>query len=129
MLKTAHKRVKSLPKDWRYTAARFGGINGGPEYAVVTKVGTYGIASAQFWWGRVAAIINRILISLGLVAWSFVYVDDILLLLNIGPTEDEWEVVGAVFLLLQILGFPVAWPKFRLGPSQEWTGHSIDLNS
>ena len=40
------------------------------------KVGTYGMASAQSYWGRLAALLLRILYALfNEVDWNFVFVD------------------------------------------------------
>jgi len=54
----AHRRVKVLPQDWRYQVAVIKG-----RYWV-NKVGTYGMASAQLYWGRVAALVLRLLYAL-----------------------------------------------------------------
>ena len=52
-----------------------------PEWWV-NKVGTYGMASAQSYWGRLAAILLRVLYALfPQVDWNFVFVDDFLWLL------------------------------------------------
>ncbi len=49
----------------------------------VNKVGTYGVASAQFHWGRMAALILRILYYMfPQILWAFVFVDDFGILLN-----------------------------------------------
>ena len=49
----------------------------------VNKVGTYGMASAQYHWGRMAAILSRILYMLFPdIAWIFVYVDDFAFILD-----------------------------------------------
>ena len=62
----AHRRVKVLRKDWW-----------------VNKVGTYGMASAQSYWGRLAALLLRVLYALfPQVDWNFVFVDDFLWLLR-----------------------------------------------
>ena len=51
----------------------------------VNKVGTYGMASAQLYWGRMAALFMRILYSLfPELDWQFVFVDDFLWLLKAG---------------------------------------------
>ena len=42
----AHRRVKILPEDWRFQVAELEG-----EWWI-NKVGTYGMASAQLYWGR-----------------------------------------------------------------------------
>ena len=50
----AHRRIKVLLQEWRYQVAQLG-----DEWWVNT-VGTYGVASAQLYWGRMAAILLRL---------------------------------------------------------------------
>ena len=54
----AHSRVKILPEDWRFQVAKLEG-----EWWI-NKVGTYGMASAQLYWGRTAALILRLLYNI-----------------------------------------------------------------
>ena len=51
----AHRRIKILRKDWKYIAAEVDGE------IYLNLVGTFGVASAQWYWGRMAALILRIL--------------------------------------------------------------------
>ena len=51
----AHRRIKVLPRDWRFQVAQL------EDEWWVNKVGTYGMASAQLYWGRMAALLLRIL--------------------------------------------------------------------
>ena len=67
----AHRRVKVLRKDWRFQVASL------QKEWWVNKVGTYGMASAQSYWGRLAALLLRALYALfPQVDWNFVFVDD-----------------------------------------------------
>ena len=66
----AHRRVKVVRKDWRFQVASLG------EEWWVNKVGTYGMASAQSYWGRLAALLLYALFPQ--VDWNFVFVDDFL---------------------------------------------------
>ena len=43
----AHRRIKVLKPDWKYQVAQLG-----PEAWWVNKMGTYGMASAQLYWGE-----------------------------------------------------------------------------
>ena len=73
----ADRRVKVVRKDWRFQVASLG------EEWWVNKVGTYGMASAQSYWGRLAALLLRVLYALfPQVDWNFVFVDDFLWLLR-----------------------------------------------
>eukprot|EP00439_Symbiodinium_sp_Y106_P020873 s9650_g2.t1 len=50
----AHRRIKVLKKHWKYMVAKI------KDKFWVNKVGTYGVASAQLYWGRLAAILMRL---------------------------------------------------------------------
>ena len=50
----AHRRIKVLPQDWRFQVAQL------EDEWWVNKVGTYGMASAQLYWGRLAALLLQI---------------------------------------------------------------------
>ena len=67
----AHRRIKILRSGWKYQVAQI------DQQWWVNKVGTYGVASAQLYWGRMAALLLRILYALfPEVDWGFVFVDD-----------------------------------------------------
>ena len=51
----------------------------------VNKVGTYDMASAQSYWGRLAALLRVLYALFPQVDWNFVFVDDFLWLLR-GPS-------------------------------------------
>ncbi len=67
----AHRRIKILPSGWKYQVAQI------DQQWWVNKVGTYGVASAQLYWGRLAALLLRLLYwAFPEVDWGFVFVDD-----------------------------------------------------
>ncbi|CAE7382941.1 CML13, partial [Symbiodinium microadriaticum] len=73
----AHRRIKVLLQEWRYQVAQLGN-----EWWVNT-VGTYGMASAQLYWGRMAALLLRLTYAVfPEVDWGFVFVDDFAWLLR-----------------------------------------------
>ena len=96
----AHRRIKVLQPGWKYQVA----VNKGKYW--INKVGTYGVASAQLYWGRMAALILRLLYALfpG-VDWQFVYVDDFAWLLR-GTTAPTLSV--AILVTLLALGVPLS---------------------
>ncbi|CAE8640593.1 unnamed protein product, partial [Polarella glacialis] len=66
----AHRRVKVRKKGWKYQVAIIKG-----KYWI-NKVGTYGTASAQLYWGRLAALMLRLLYYMfPAMDWAFVYAD------------------------------------------------------
>ena len=67
----AHRRIKILPSGWKYQVAQI------DQQWWVNKVGTYGVASAQLYWGRLAAVLLRLLyFAFPEVDCGFVFVDD-----------------------------------------------------
>ena len=73
----AHRRVKIHSRDWRFQVAQIG------DEWWVNKVGTYGTASAQLYWGRMAALLLRIVYAVfPAIDWGFVFVDDFAWLLQ-----------------------------------------------
>ena len=80
----AHRRIKVLPQDWRFQVAQL------DNEWWVNKVGTYGMASAQLYCGRMAALLLRILYYLfPQIDWGFVFVDDFCWLLRL-PTGPQF---------------------------------------
>ena len=90
----------------------------------VNKVGTYGMASAQLYWGRMAALLMRIFYSLfPELDWQFVFVDDFLWLLRL---ESSGEMATAIMLVLLSLGTPLSWKKTLMAQVNTWLGFVID---
>ena len=90
----------------------------------VNKVGTYGVASAQFHLGRMAALILRILYYMfPQILWAFVFVDDFGIFLN----ERQATIhTAAIIALLEALGLPLSWKKTALGQINNWLGYLVD---
>ena len=116
----AHRRVKVLPNDWRFQVAELDG-----EWWV-NKVGTYGMASAQLYWGRAAALILRLLYALfPFVDWGFVFVDDFCWLLRAPSSE---LVATGLMITLLALGIPLSWKKTHLAEINTWLGFVVHPN-
>ena len=99
----AHRRIKILPPGWKYQVAQI------DQQWWVNKVGTYGVASAQLYWGRMAALLLRILYALfPEVDWGFVFVDDFCWILR--ANNASW-LTPAVLGVLLALGTPLSWKK------------------
>ena len=97
----AHRRIKVLRPGWKFQVA----TNKGKYW--VNKAGTYGMASAQYYWGRMAAALLRLCYSVfPFSPWQFVYVDDfawILLVKDCGVSSL------AILGFLECLGLPFSW--------------------
>ena len=80
----------------------------------LNKVGTYGIASAGYWWGRLAgAVLVRLLYYLVGDRWApefLLFADD---WFAQAGAKNELEDIGCLVFLLTALGVPLKWSKFR----------------
>ena len=116
----AHRRVKILPEDWRFQVAELEG-----EWWI-HKMGTCGMASAQLYWGRTAALILRLLYNIfPQVDWGFVFVDDFCWILR---AEDADHVATVILVILVALGVSLSWKKTHLTEVNTWLGFVIHSN-
>ena len=114
----AHRRIKVLPKDWKYQVACI------QNRWWVNRVGTYGMASAQLYWGRKASLVLRLLYYIfPQVDWHLVFVDDYCWILRCSHTD--WDAT-AILATLLALGVPLSWKKTALSPINTWLGFVVD---
>eukprot|EP00969_Alexandrium_andersonii_P124005 5480118-Alexandrium_andersonii.AAC.1 len=116
----AHRRVKVRRADHCHMVCSLR-----PGFLWVNQVGSFGLASAAYWWGRIAAAISRSALYLQgrRSLWQLLFADDFL-----------WAIAnGAVFLPLGVhllwlvcLGMPFSWRKFRGGWQGDWIGFWLD---
>lgn len=98
-----------------------------PQELWVNMVGTFGVASAAFWWGRVASVIFRTFHRVAPSRWLFyllLFADDGLLMAG-GP--EYHRVALSLFLFMEIMEVPLSWKKTRGGFRAEWIGYTVDL--
>ena len=93
----AHRRINLQRKDWKYMIATI------KDKFWVNMVGTYGVASAQLYWGRLGSLHLRP----DLLFWV-VFVDDFMALLGQNAAESA---CGIVMLFFTLLGCPISWRK------------------
>jgi len=99
----ALSRIKVTQEGWRFQVAQLDG-----EWWI-NKVGTYGMASAQLYWGRMAAILLRLCyLIFPHTDWGFVFVDDFCWLLR---TSTATQDTAQLLLFLAALGCPLSWHK------------------
>ena len=92
----------------------------------VNKVGPYGMAGAQLYWGRTAALILRILYDLfPEVDWGFVFVDDFCWLFEASTAE---HMATAILSTVLALGVPLSWKK-TLAEINTWLAFVIHPNT
>ena len=90
----------------------------------VNKVGTYGMASAQLHWGRMAAVLLRLCYAIfPRIDRGFVFVDHFCWLLR---TETATQDTLQPLLLLAALGCPLNWRKTVFSEVNTWLGFQVN---
>ena len=97
--------------------------------AFVNTVGTFGIASASYYWSRVAGAIGRLLQYLSghtSTSWHMLVADDYLL-----ESGGPGYCCGLLlfFVLCAAVGVPLLWHKTCCGDTLVWVGFEILLES
>jgi hypothetical protein len=126
----AHRRVKIRREDWGFQACSLVYENckddDEGEFLLdtvwVNTVGTFGMSSAAYWWGRLLGALIRCIY--GLLGKEYpldilAYADDIEML---GDNETQRTAMIMATLLLLAFGTPLKWSKFRGGWDVEWVG-------
>ena len=116
----AHRRIKILPDEWGFQACR---LEEGTVW--LNCVGTFGMASASYWWGRVSGGLIRCAYLLNGNDRNFdclLFADDTEFLAK--DRSERKSVIRAV-LALWALGWPFKWAKFRGGHEVEWVGYAV----
>ena len=110
-IKAAHRLIPVQEEDWALQSFRLEDEN----EVLVNMVGTFGVASAAFWWGRAASVIFRTFHKVmpdRLLYYLLLFADDGLLMAA-GP--EYFKVVVALFLFLDVMEVPLSWRKTRGG--------------
>ena len=114
----ARKRCKTLRAGWKYQCAFLQG-----KYWV-NKVFSYGMGSAQLYWGRLAALLLRLIyLFFPYVDWGFVYVDDFAWLIR---SSLEWPLTYGILVFLLAAGCPLSWKKTLTGTCNIWLGYMVE---
>ena len=119
----AHKRLAVRPEDWPLAACQVY-----PEGGVyLNKRGTFGIASAAYWWGRLAAALRRFgLLVLGplLPLWVLLFAGDF----NLTAEGREFARSLLAFVWwLVLFRVPLGWKKSQGGLAYSWVGFELSL--
>ena len=117
----AHKVIVVRPEDWPLQACQI--VPGGDVF--LNTRGTFGIASAAYWWGRLAAALSRAgLLVPWLPLWAFLFADDY----DLTAEGKEFMMSILAFVLwLDVLGVPLSWKKSRGGLTYTWVGYEKSL--
>ena len=123
-VKEAHRMVAVRPEDWPLQACQV--RRGGVVY--LNTRGTYGVSSAAYWWGRLAAALHRLILAiLGQRGpWAKLFADD--WDLSAGGPGFEFALLAFAWMLV-CLGVPLSWKKARGGFVYNWVGLEVDLRS
>ena len=100
----AHRQVPIHPDDWHLLGCQV--ILGGDVF--VNTVGTFGVASASYYWSRVAAAVGRLaqyLAGFSCTTWHMLVADDYFL--ECGRFFPSW--IGSVFCIVCF-----AWCSFGM---------------
>ena len=106
----AHRRVKHRRSDWGLLGCQSIAGGEGEGSVWVNKVGTFGVSTASYWWGRLASAIGRLCLLLCLDEWSFqvLYADDLRFSV-FGP--EKFRHLARSLLWWEMAGAPFAWRK------------------
>ena len=97
------------------------------EEVWLNTVGTFGVASAGYWWGRAGAAIVRLthyMLGLDNMIWAVLYADDEWLT---GRTTHFERGLMLHMFVLAVLNAPMAWHKVGGGIQSEWVGYFLDV--
>lgn len=97
------------------------------EEILVNTRGTFGVASAAFWWGRVAGLAFRVfhrLLPPSAIFYLLLFADDGLMFSS--GHQYHRHLLG-LFVFLEVMEIPLSWSKTRGGVRTEWIGYTIDL--
>ena len=119
----AHRLVLVRSADWARQACRAYR----KDRVYLNAVGTFGIVSASYWWYRLFSGLGRLLYyAHGQDSTTLLtYVDDLIWITE--SSQGLPRILASIFLL-EILGIPFAWHKFRGGAEHGWIGFSISAH-
>ena len=124
----AHRQVPIHPDDWHLLGCQ---VISGREVFINTG-GTLSIASASYYWSRVAGAVGRLaqyLIGDSATTWHMLVADDYLLECG-GPAYRRGLLTFFENLFMcSVLGVPLSWHKTSGGDVLVWVGFELLLRS
>ena len=122
-VKGAHRLVPIHPDDWHLLGCRSG--PGMPVY--INVAGTFAVASAAYWWGRLAGALVRLIHYVGgweHRMWLLLVADD-LAASAAGPHYRRALLL--IILVFEMVGIPLSWKKISGGYTIGWVGYELLL--
>ena len=120
----AHRRVKVRPADWGVQACK---TSSSSKVVWLNKTGTFGVASAAYWWSRLMGLLGRHAINLLGNSWVFIliFVDD----LHIASGgRQRWRQIWRFIAAMEMVGTPFSYRKFRGGFTSDYVGYWVDYS-
>ena len=120
----AHRRVRVRPSDWGAQACK---TSSNSKVIWLNKVGTFGVASAAFWWSRLMGLLGRHALNILGNDWIFIltFVDD--LHIAVGG-RNRWLSIWRFLVAMEMVGTPFSYKKFRGGFSVDYVGYWMDYS-
>ena len=118
----AHRRIKHRKQDWGLLGCQ---STSGSEYVWLNRVGTFGVGSASYWWGRLSASLGRLALLLSPDSWllQLLFADD---LRWSAWGADKFQCLAKSLFTWVLLGAPFSWGKCRGGVQVDWVGYWLD---
>ena len=119
----AHRHFLHEPSECGLLACR---VKNDDPFIFINRVGTFGVASASYWWGRIAASGIRLtheLLGPERPIEMLIFAHD---LESLGAGLQGRRDIVLSYLYLATMGFPFKWSKQRGGLKVEWIGLFTD---
>ena len=124
-VKEAHRQVPIHPRDWHLLGCS---VEAGADVYINT-VGTFGVASASYYWSRVSSALGRLsqyLAAASAHTWHMVVADDY----HLEAGGEHYRIaLFAFFLLCNTCGVPLSWNKTAGGETVVWVGWHLSAPS
>ena len=122
-IKGAHRLIPIAPCDWHLLGCR----SHEGRSIFINRTGTFGVASAACWWGRLAGAVMRLLHYLCAhhhALYVLLVADDAIAI----STDAHFRLsLMYVFLLMDVLAIPISWSKVSGGTLLNWVGYELLL--
>ena len=123
-VKEAHRQIPVAPGDWRLLGCRVRPC----IFVYISKVGTFGISSASYYWSRIGSGIGRLVqlvVGSSAATWIMLVADGHHLETSGASCRAG---LTAFFVVCSLLGVPFSWGKTSGGDTSHGWGSNFDKN-